>query len=197
MQVADIANIVMPEAAHETVIERKEFLRRIFSRTADGLYRYILVRVGGNRHVADDLLQQSCCIAAGHHRVPIDEAACEAWLRGVAKNLIKQQWRYRQRRSRWLNVDDLPQGAKLAESLEMQPLPADCLTDDAVRHEMMLAITALPQTDQQLVFNFYFDGRLQQDLADELGVTAKAVEARLYRIRNRLRALLEHSEKEM
>ena len=44
--------------------DRRERLRRVISTGCDGLYRFILVRVGGDHDGADELLQQTCHEAA-------------------------------------------------------------------------------------------------------------------------------------
>ena len=62
--------------------------------------------------------------------------------------------------------------------------------DDERRHQLMLAVSALDDDEQWLLFAIYRHGRGQAEVADDLGVTAKSVESRLYRLRARLRQML-------
>ena len=102
-------------------------LRLSFEACCGGLYRFILVRVGGERHAADELLQQVCCVAIDHRRPPNDPAACEPWFRGIAVNLIRKHWRIVKRSNGHLRIDVNHQGGQLAEDMESRPLPPDVL----------------------------------------------------------------------
>lgn len=171
--------------------DRTVRLRRVFEASCDGLYRYILVRVGGNRHDADDLLQQTCCIAVGHRGVPADDGECEAWLRGVAKNLIRKHWREAKRSGRQIPLEDAELAGRLAEDMGSRPLPPDQLAKKESVAQLLLATTSLAAADQELIFAFYFDGRSQAEIAEASGATVKSIEAKLYRARHRLRSKLE------
>ncbi|UCC29483.1 MAG: sigma-70 family RNA polymerase sigma factor [Phycisphaerales bacterium] len=179
----------------ENLPDPQERLRRVFHRTGDALYRFILVRVAGDRDAADDLLQQVCHVAARNRRMPHDDTECEAWLRGIARNLIRGHWRLMKRQRRHIRLEDAAFAQQLVGEMESQPAPAEALMQEESARQMLLAVTSLPAPDQQLVFAFYFEGRSQADIAKELGLSAKSVETRLYRVRNRLRAILRNIER--
>lgn len=174
---------------------RHERLRRVFNAGCDGLYRYILVRLGGDRDAADELLQQTCHEAARHRRVPYDDTECEMWLRGVARNLIRRHWRRLKRQRRHVPIEDGKFTSRLVEDLESRPLPPDVMIQEETARQLLLAVTSLRAADQRLVFAFYFEGRSHADMAEGLGVSVKSVEARLYRVRIRLRAILRDHER--
>jgi RNA polymerase sigma-70 factor (ECF subfamily) len=69
-------------------------------------------------------------------------------------------------------------------------LPEESLARDESVQQLLLAVTSLPADQQRLVFAFYFEERSYAAIADELGVTVKGVETRLYRARARLREVL-------
>lgn len=163
---------------------------RVFHDACDGLYRFILVRVGGDHSAADDLLQQMCCVAAGHRRPPGEPEACEAWLRGIARNLIRKHWREMRRHGRHLPIEDAALSSRLAEDLTERPLPPEVLARRESKEQLLLAVTSMPAADQSLIFAFYFEGRSQADIAKASGVSVKSLEARLYRARGRLRTAL-------
>ncbi len=170
-------------------------LERAFGRGADALYRFILVRVARRRDVADDLLQQTCCIAVQQNRVFADDDECESWMRGIARNLVKAHWRSVKKHNGRINLEDAEQSRQLLARLESQTWGDDELADEESIARLMYAITALPSAEQRLIFDFYFDGRSQEDLARELDVSSKAIESRLYRLRGRLRAILDNTER--
>jgi RNA polymerase sigma-70 factor (ECF subfamily) len=167
----------------------------VFRSTSDALYRFILVRVHGQRDVADELLQQTCHEAARSWRMPRSDTECEAWLRGIARNLIRRHWRRVKKRRSHLSLTDPALSRQLVEDMESRPLPEDAMIKEESGRELLLAVTSLPASDQRFVFAFYFEGRSQADIAEELGVSVKSVETRLYRVRDRLRAALRNNER--
>ncbi len=177
-------------AASESTDNERDALRRVFSTTADALYRFILARVGGNRDVAGDLLQQTCIEAVRHRRPPAEGDEIEAWLRGIARNLIRRQWRLLKKESRRVSLENADLASQLADDMESRPLPPDALMRKESIRQLLLAVTSLPAADQSLVFDFYFDGRQQAEIARDMDVSEKSIESRLYRVRGRLRAAL-------
>ena len=170
-------------------------LPEAFRSIADGLYRWILLRVGRHRHVAEDLLQQTCHEAARSRRRPIDDGKYEAWLRGIAKNLVRRHWRQSKRQGTQVSIENPDVARQLADDLESRPLPSDTMIRDEVSEQLLLAVTSLPADEQRLIFAFYFEGRSQAQIAEELHVSAKSVETKLYRVRNRLREVLRDIER--
>lgn len=170
-------------------------LPEAFRSIADGLYRWILLRVGRHRHVAEDLLQQTCHEAARSRRRPVDDDKYEAWLRGIAKNLVRRHWRQSKQRGTHVSIENPGVARQLAEDMESRPLPTDTMIRAEIAEQLLLAVTSLPAAEQRLIFAFYFEGRSQGQIAEELHVSAKSVETKLYRVRNRLRAVLKDIER--
>lgn len=191
MELASVSVNAEPVLALSGTVDRRDRLRRVFEVCADGLYRFILVRVGGHRHAADDLLQQVCEVAAGHRRVPEADDEVERWLFGVARKLIQKHWRSLKRRAGHLPIHDAVISADVARLMEDGKMPAEKMVEQEVADELMLAVTSLPAREQQLLFAYYFDGRSQIEIARDLGMTPKSIETKLYRLRSRLRAMLQ------
>lgn len=165
-----------------------------FDRYSGVLYRYVLVRVGGDSHLADDLMQQLWCQACLHGgRIPPDEI--EFWLRAVARNLILTHWRKQGRRPKHTSLPD-EDAADLSRRIVREPLPAELLARREVREQLLRAITALPADDQELVIEHYFLGASHAELAARLGASVRAIEGRLYRARQALRGKLESPERD-
>ncbi|UCE62366.1 MAG: sigma-70 family RNA polymerase sigma factor [Phycisphaerales bacterium] len=171
-----------------------ETLRRVFTRSADALYRFILVRVRGNKDTAEELLQQMCYEAVRHRDPPGRSDECEAWLRGIARNLIRRHWRRLKKQASAVSIYDATIAEQLADQLESGSFSGDGLIKQEMFDQLLLAVTSLPAADQSLIFAYYFEGRSQADLANDLGVTEKSIESRLYRARSRLREALRDTE---
>jgi len=186
---------IEPSAACAQASKQRDVLREVFDRSAGALYRFVLVRVGGNRDVADDLLQQTCCEAARHPRPPDGRDACEAWLRGIARNLVRRHWRNHKREADVIPLEDAALANRLADDLESRPLPPDVLIQQESVTQLLLALTSLSAADQSLIVDYYFEQRPQAVIARELGVSEKSVESRLYRVRGRLRTALRNPER--
>lgn len=165
-------------------------LQQAFATDCDALYQFILVRAAGDRDAADDLLQQTCCEAARHRKPPGTVDECLAWLRGIARNLIRRHWRRMRRHAGQVPIEDAAIAGQLVEDLESHPLPADALVREESIRQLLLALTELPEADQSLLAAHYFDGLSRATIASDWGVTEKSVESRLYRARGRLRNAL-------
>ncbi len=192
MEIAGTASEIEQIVGTVSPCGRRDALRQVFRSVGGGVYRFILVRVGGDRDVADDLLQQTCYEAARHRRPPADVDECEAWLRGIARNLVRRHWRSARRDAGRVSIADPAVANRLADDLETRPLPVDALVKEEWTTQLLLAVTSLAAADQELIFAYYFDGRPQAAIASDLGVTDKSVENRLYRARGRLREALRH-----
>jgi RNA polymerase sigma factor (sigma-70 family) len=195
VQVATTVESVEQAIATPARCDGRALLRQVFRRSAEALYRFILLRVAGDRDAADDLLQQTCYEAVRHQRPPADAEECEAWLRGIARNLIRRHWRETKKRTLRLPLDGATRANELAEDLESRPLPPDAVIQEESIRLLMLAITSLSAADQGLIFAYYFDGQSQAAIASDLGMTAKSIECRLFRARSRLRTILRDMER--
>ena len=107
------------------------------------------------------------------------------WLRGIARNLVRNELRKDQRRKRILHqrLSELlvrSQGDREATDWEQFRMSAlrDC-------------VEQLAPKSRQIVAGRYGDGWKAPELADHLGMTAAAVRQALMRIRKQLRQCIE------
>ena len=164
-------------------------LAEVFDRCARGLYRYLVVRLGHDTHLADDMMQQ-VWLQARTATTDVPAEALEFYLRRIATNLVRAHWRREGRRRAHVPVANPAVAAELAEQLVTRRLPADMLEQREVSDQLLLAITALSDADQTLIIGHYFQGLSHASLARMLGVTERAVEGRMYRARQALRDTL-------
>jgi RNA polymerase sigma factor (sigma-70 family) len=192
MQTSGLAMAARADSSPAARVVLQSPLEVAFDLHSRSLYRYFAVRVGGDASAADDLMQQlwlQVC-RTPEVRVPREADALEAWLRTIARNLIRERWRRRQRGGREVLLPDPALAAELAEHMRVEALPSEMLERKEVRDQLLLALTELDSADQSLIVGHYFQRRSFEDLAAELSVSSRSVEGRLYRARGRLRARL-------
>ncbi|HPF41541.1 MAG TPA: sigma-70 family RNA polymerase sigma factor [Phycisphaerae bacterium] len=192
MTVSSIGINPMDSIACET--DSRDALSAAFDRCAVGIYRFVVYRVG-DPHLADDMMQQAWLAAIqAEDRVP--PAELEPWLRGVARNLIRNHWRTQSRRPDHLPIPDADFAAELSRRLVEEDIPDDALSRRETRSQLMLAITSLDAEAQEIVIARYFEGVTHAALASRLNVSERAIEGRLYRARLALRENLAHLDDE-
>lgn len=108
-----------------------------------------------------------------------DRAAVGRWLRGIARNKLRERAR-RRSRERHDAIDP---------ALLPQPETSDAV--DAPAAALRRAIDALPENLRTVVYMHHLDEVAVADVAALLGLSARAVEGRLYRARARLESALQ------
>lgn len=164
-------------------------LAAAFEHHRPSLFRYMAARVGGDAHLAEDLLQQLWVQIDGRgEHVPDSEVGF--WFRGIAANLVRSHWRTQARRPAHVPIADSAVAAGLAQRLTTEEMPAEALAAKETRDQLLLAVTALDRGDQELIVGCYFRGLSHAQLAAACNVSERAVEGRLYRARRALRDTL-------
>ncbi len=153
----------------------REFHQRYFRR----LWRFATVLHRGDDGAAEETVQQTFLRAVRHIREFEDEQVFWCWLvrlaRTAAADHTRGQRRYLAALDRLRDWRESARAPELAPGWE--PLLAECL--DACDGE-----------ERQLLHDRYFEAHSLAQIAETHGLTAKAVERRLARARERLRALL-------
>jgi len=155
-----------------------EFHDRYFDR----LYQFLLVISGGQVTEAQEALQETLLRVARYGRPFAEEDTFWCWLKMVARSAARdagrKQHRYlnllRNYALRWASIEccgETAGDAELSELLENNLL-------------------ALEPEDRGLLEGKYFRGDSVRELAAKTGLTEKAVESRLLRLRRQLREQL-------
>ena len=71
-----------------------------------------------------------------------------------------------------------------------EPLPEEALLRKERQAELTAALNRLSRTERLLFYRKYYYRQSTAQIASELGMSARAVEGRLYRVKTRLRAML-------
>ena len=77
-----------------------------------------------------------------------------------------------------------------AETPSMEPTPEERILQQERQRELRDAVDQLSQKDRMIFYRKYYYLQTTAQIASEIGMTERAVEGRLYRIKKRLRKLL-------
>ena len=155
----------------------REFHRGYFER----LHRYLIVLQRGDEEGAAELVQQTMLRAVRHMRRFDDDVVLWSWLTCLARCAAADEGRKRKRR--------LVLFEKFAHWQETRRAGKN---SNAPRVEAMeRCLETLAPDDRALLEGKYFERQSYTDLAAEFGLSAKAVESRLGRLRARLRGAID------
>lgn len=156
----------------------------LMTRHKDALYRFIR-RYVGDADESFDLMQETFVASWSALNTFESGRPFSVWLRRIALNKCRDWSRRRQVRRFFF-------GASPLEAADSAPLAS---TPDASAHEERLAaldaaVAALPAPLKEPLLLTVFEHLSQAETASLLGVSAKAVETRVYRAKQRLREAL-------
>ena len=180
-------------AGSSTVREESD-IRRLSQRIVDGdesafetffngysprLYAFLLVLTSGDEHLAREVQQIVFIRVAGRFRMFDSESRLWAWLNTVARNAFVDILRKEGRHTRRCQEAFEDPNAHVGWNEDTRP-------DELVAE----ALARLPEDERHLIDLFYFSDDTQSELASRLGVTLKAFQSKLARIRAKLRTIL-------
>ena len=144
-------------------------------------------RVGGAEGV-DDVMQEVALAAVRHSATLPDASKIAPWLYRVA---VRQSLLYRRKAGRRRKLTN---GYALhkppVEHDQSSPDPLDWLLAQERSRAVRVALHRLARRDREILLLKYAENWSYQQIAEHLGVTQSAVEARLHRARARLRTEL-------
>jgi RNA polymerase sigma-70 factor, ECF subfamily len=155
----------------------EEAFRRFHNLYFDRLYQFLMVVTRGQEEQAREALQETLLRVVRYVRVFQSEEAFWDWLKVVARNAARDGGRKRRRYlallqnfAGWRDESEQPS----AEDGQLQAVLLECLDE-------------LEPLDRQLVGGKYLDGSTVKELSGQTGLSEKAVESRLLRLRRLLR----------
>lgn len=150
----------------------------------------------GNRHDAEDALQDALLKAFRYIRTFDGRSAFSTWLYRIVYNACVDQMRKNssQRRIRMLSLERMRERRDLDLSRVVAEAALQSWWEQAVRQEQAAilerAIASLPRRDTELVKLRYGQGLSVALIARRLGIPENTVKTRLHRIRQQLRELI-------
>ena len=152
-----------------------EFHERYFDR----LYQFLLVVTRGQEQEAQEALQQTLLRVVRYARTFETEDAFWGWLKVVARSAARDAGRKQQRYWALLNRFALWRRNGASESVPD--------ADNPLRESLDASLSELDPADRALIESKYIDGRSVRELSSQTGITEKAMESRLLRLRRGLR----------
>lgn len=104
-----------------------------------------------------------------------------AWLTALTRNTALNRARQHSRVTAEELAPDLP---------SPEPTPEEALLKKERQEELAAALNRLSRTERLLFYRKYYYMQSTAQIASELGMSARAVEGKLYRIKKRLRGML-------
>jgi len=138
----------------------------------------------GSAVIVEDILQDACEKFLRH--LGEGRQASGGWVRTVTLRVAVSYLRREQRQAEVM----LPPPEEAPELATASTLESEAETDESVRR-CQAALLALRPEQRRLMDLHYWRGMKVEEIAELWGISREAVELRLTRARNRLRALLE------
>lgn len=129
----------------------------------------------GDRHEAEDLLQNALlCTYRAWDRIS-DKAALGGYLRRTMTNLHISAWRRRK-------LNEYP-----TEELPEAPGEQDTMRGTELRAVLWQALARLPEQQRTMLVLRYYEGRTDPEIADTLNISVGTVKSSIWRTLRRLR----------
>jgi RNA polymerase sigma factor (sigma-70 family) len=166
-------------------------LNHLMERHSEKLFHY-LVRALQNEDDAADLAQEAFARVYANRARFDPRQKFSTWLYAIATNLVRDRYRWRKRHPQVsLDAANEATGNDFGESL---PDPAPTASETAQKNEraeaVRLAVAALPELLRVPLLLSEYEEKSHAEIGHILQCSAKAVEVRIYRARQQLRASL-------
>ncbi|MBN1648737.1 MAG: RNA polymerase sigma factor [Spirochaetales bacterium] len=156
---------------------------KLYHATKDRIYRYILFKVCGNTHAAEDILSEVYCDAIRYAPSLVSGRHIQAWLYRIAGSKIADHFRRHEARKRNFNFYDLP-GSDFSEVHDTKRnSPETELLEDENRLFIAAVLAKLPEEYRNILTGKYLDDLSVEKIAVQTGKSAKSVESMLFRAR--------------
>jgi RNA polymerase sigma-70 factor (ECF subfamily) len=160
----------------------EDTLLQTYRDSVHDLYRFVSLRCGGDRALAEDVTQETWLRAVKAWREQGLPDTPVAWLKAVARNLLLNHFR----RVPTLSLEALPPAwqGEISENGDQWTAP-----DDAAL--LTWGLARLKPGQARLLEAFHMEGSSVREIAQDQGLSERAVEGRLRRARQKLRKQLE------
>ncbi len=167
----------------------EEAMRQFYDEHFAGVYRYVLCRVDGNHSEAEEIVGDVFFQAFRDIKNFDTRRAPGAWLLGIARHRVLDFYRRNNRKPVvelvFSRFDE--EFTKRLFDLEHTELPDQELERTEMAEVVELVLSELPPKYEQVLRLRYMEERQVKEVAEQLGATPKAAEARLFRARNAFR----------
>ena len=147
------------------------------------LIRYVIAPILQNPQDREDCLSDTVMrVWEKAEQFDTSKGSWRAWLTAVARNTALD---YARKNSRSGNVQELSENTPSPE-----PNPEEMIMRQERRTALNMALRRLPPNSRMLFYRKYYYLQSTAQIASELGMTERAVEGKLYRMKKQLRKAL-------
>lgn len=162
----------------------REAAEGFFRRHLGSLYEFVHYRVGGNRAVAEDLVQDTFLTALERLSAFDGRSTLHTWLCGIARNKIRAH----RRAHRPLAIEDVlaeadPEIEAILLAIDRSPLPESVLELEETKELVGATLSSLPPDYRDALVHKYVDELSTAEIASRSGKGEKACESTLHRAR--------------
>lgn len=162
-----------------TELGQDDLARAMYAEHGGVLRSYVQRMVGGDRHLAEDIVQETL-LRAWRHGADLDVETARPWLFTTARHLVIDHFRARSARPVELPADDLDSWVT-ADEVD-RALDAVLLVD---------ALASLNDAHRTVLIECYYAGRSVAQVAEEHHLPAGTVRSRLHYALRALRMALQ------
>jgi RNA polymerase sigma factor (sigma-70 family) len=170
-----------------------EAIDRLARAAIEPLYRFCFYRVGRNRDLCEEVVQETLVRAIrrlDRYEPNQAEGNIFPWLTGLARNEIRRVLSREKAAASlellWNRMDE--QLRSLYAGLESEPLSEEVLSREETREMVGATMSQLPPNYREALEEKYVAGRSVRDMAAARSTSEKVVESQLTRARNAFRA---------
>ena len=150
----------------------------------DALYEFVHYRVGGQRALAEDVVQDTFLVALERLGAFDGRSSLHTWLCGIARNKIRAHRRKRRPKL----VEDLleeadPEIDAILAQVENTELPEWVVERQETQELVGATLSSLPPDYREVLIGKYIDGHSVAEIARRRGAKEKAAESTLHRAR--------------
>lgn len=173
------ASTSVARLTHGLAAGEETAFREFHARYFDRLYQFLIVVARGQEHEAQEAVQQTLLRVLRYVRVFESEDVFWSWLKALARSAARDAGRKQQRYAVLLQQF----------ALRWRDFADEQFSDDDNRLSIVLeeSLKELPPDDRRLIEGKYLDATSVKVLSAHTGLTEKAVESRLLRLRRQLR----------
>jgi RNA polymerase sigma-70 factor (ECF subfamily) len=171
---------------HQTVALR-ESMNELWRVNGTALTRFALKLTLGDKHRAEDLIQETL-VRAWRHPEVVDGRAdlIRSWLFTICRRVSIDTWRANSRHNNYI-IEDHPTDT---------PNPIDCIDQAVTVMDVRAALAQLKPEHRQVIVETYYHGRSVAEIATRLGIPEGTVKSRSYYGLRQLKRLLSASSGE-
>lgn len=166
-------------------------LNELMERHGPKLFSYLLRSLQNEEDAAD--LAQETFVRVYQNRAKFDaHQRFSTWLYAIATNLVKDRFRYRSRHPQVsIDAESEASGRSFSDTLqEQRATPRERAQTGEMAELVKQALGALPEELRTPLILSEYEELSQAEIAAVLHCSVKAVEMRIYRARQQLRAVL-------